>query len=183
MSKELEILAKNHEKWINIVESMGCNPSYSEDIVQEAYIRMDKYISKGTDISYNKDDVNTWYFYLTLRSVYIGSKEKKSVSNFTEEFNIDLMYDEIEDKYKELYNSTGDCDFDNLIENIFKEVNSWEFYHKNMFIAYFTTDASLRKISSTTNIGTNSIYNSTKKYKEIIINKFQEDYNKYIKNK
>ena len=183
MSRELEILAKNHKKWIEMVKGMGCNASKAEDIVQDSYIRMHKYISGGTDISYNNDDVNTWYFYLTLRSVYLGSKEKKSVDNFTEEFNIDLLYDELQHQYNELSPIVSHCDFDNLIEKIFKEVNSWEFYHKNMFIAYFTTNSSLRKISSKTNIGTNSIYNSTKKYKEIIKNKFQQDYDNYIKNK
>lgn len=183
MSRELEILARNHKKWIEMIKGMGCNPADAEDMVQDSYIRMHKYISSGTDISYNNDDVNTWYFYLTLRSVYFGSKEKKSVSNFSDEFNIDLMYDEIYSKYEELNLTDNNCGFDDLIEKIFKEVNSWDFYHKNMFIAYFTTDSSLRKISSKTNIGTNSIYNSTKKYKEIIKNKFQEDYDNYIKNK
>jgi len=183
MSRELEILSLNHKKWIEIVKSMGCNPSEAEDVVQDAYIRMHKYISNGTDVSYNNDDVNTWYFYLTLRSVYFGSKDKKIVSNFSDEFNVDLIYDTVSDKYDELMMSKNNCDFDELIEKIFKEVNSWDFYHKNMFIAYFTTDSSLRNISSKTNIGVNSIYNSTKKYREIIKNKFQEDYDKYIKNK
>ena len=66
---------------------------------------------------------------------------------------------------------------------IFKEVNSWEFYHKNMFIAYFTTDHSLRSISDKANIGVSSLYNSTKKYKEIIISKFKEQYDSYIAKK
>jgi hypothetical protein len=183
MSRELEILAKNHKKWVEMVQGMGCNSSEAEDVVQDSYIKIHKYISKGTDISYNNEDVNTWYFYLTLRSVYLGSKEKKSVKNYSDEFNYDLIYDAIESQYEDLSFIDNIHSFDSLIEKIFKEVNTWDFYHKNMFIAYFTTDSSLRQISSKTSIGTNSIYNSTRKYKDIIKNKFQEDYDKYIKNK
>lgn len=166
-----------------MVKGLGCNEAYAEDMVQEAYLRMHKYLSRGTDISYNGDDVNTYYFYLTLRAVYIGSVERKSVENASQEFNNDIAYSN-----QEYQIDSNDFDADNsklteLMNNIFKEVNSWDFYHKNMFIAYFTTDDSLRKIGKKTNIGTNSLYNSTKKYKKIIKSKFDDEYKRYLKSK
>ena len=61
MSRELELLALKHDKWISLVESLGCNKSYAEDVVQDAYIRVFEYVQKGTNIDYGDDDVNEFY--------------------------------------------------------------------------------------------------------------------------
>ena len=79
MGKELEILARKHDDWINCIKGMGCNESLAEDYVQDAYIKFHNYLQKGKNISYGDDDVNTFYFYMTLRSVYIDDKKKKTV--------------------------------------------------------------------------------------------------------
>jgi len=183
MGNELELLARKHKDWIYLVKSLGCNHEYAEDIVQESYIKMDKYLSRGLDIAFNGNDVNTWFFYTTLRSVYVDYMRKKTVSNSSVWFDESYIfkngdYFDYQDEFDD-----DDSELLELIEDIFKEVNSWDFYHKNMFIAYFTTDSSLRQISKKAKIGTSSLYNSTKKYKEIIKSKFQESYDNYVKSK
>ncbi len=52
INKQLEKLASKHKTWVGLVRSMGCNPSYVEDVVQDAYIRVYEYLNKGVDISY-----------------------------------------------------------------------------------------------------------------------------------
>jgi len=182
MGKELEILARKHDDWINCIKGMGCNESLAEDYVQDAYIKFHNYLQKGKNISYGDDDVNTFYFYMTLRSVYIDAKKKKTVYNSSTIFNESLSETE-EDLSISYEYLNEEKELDDLLNAIFKEVNSWEFYHKNMFIAYFTTDHSLRSISKRANIGTSSLYNSTRKYKEIIISKFKQQYDNYIAKK
>jgi hypothetical protein len=183
MGRELELLAKKHSSWIHIVKGLGCNPEYAEDVVQDSYIKMDKYLSRGTNIDFNGNDVNTYYFFMILRSVYITSVKSKTVSNSSVQFINEVAYRDESHQSNMKDFDDDDSEFTGLINDIFKEVNSWDFYHKNMFIAYFTTDSSLRKISKKAKIGTASLYNSTKKYKEIIKSKFQDDYDNYVKSK
>ena len=47
-------LTNRHNDWINIVKSFGLK-DYAEDLVQEMYIRVIKYIDQGKDIRYNGD--------------------------------------------------------------------------------------------------------------------------------
>ena len=83
INKQLEKLASKHNTWVGLVKSMGCNPSYVEDVVQDAYIRVYEYLEKGVDISYGDDDVNDFYMYMTLRSIYLNRAKKKTIANET----------------------------------------------------------------------------------------------------
>ena len=76
MKTLLELAYKKHKDWITIVCSFGCNPSSAEDIVQEMYIRVLKYIRNGKDLSY-KGDINYLYIYQMLRHMSINLLLKK----------------------------------------------------------------------------------------------------------
>ena len=65
--------------------------------------------------------------------------------------------------------------YERLINKIFVEVNSWDFYKRNIFIAYFTSELSLDKLSAETGIGRSSLYNSIRKYREVIDDMFKVD--------
>ena len=92
INKQLEKLASKHKTWVGLVRSMGCNPSYVEDVVQDAYIRVYEYLNKGVDISYGDDDVNDFYMYMTLRSIYLNKAKKKSIANET----VDMQQEALE---------------------------------------------------------------------------------------
>ena len=64
--KELEKIALKHDRWVALVQNMGCNPSYCEDVVQDAYLKIWSYIEQGKDITYGEDDINDFYVYMTL---------------------------------------------------------------------------------------------------------------------
>ena len=80
MKTTLEKIAEKHEDWHRNVLSFGCKESVAEDIVQEMYLMMHKYIEKGIDISYN-DEINYYYIYKQLRGLFIDlhRKEKKII--------------------------------------------------------------------------------------------------------
>ena len=92
VNRQLEKLASKHKTWVGLVKSMGCNPSYVEDVVQDAYIRVYEYLNKGVDISYGDDDVNDFYMYMTLRSIYLNKAKKKSMANET----VDMQQEALE---------------------------------------------------------------------------------------
>lgn len=180
--KELNILASKHQKWCDLVRGLGCNDSYVEDIVQDAYIRIWEYLQKGVNINYGDDDVNGFYMYMTLRSIYFNSIKKKSIDLYepinTEQLN--TVLNRLKDDYSDIEMEDA---YEVLIDKIFSEVNKWDFYSRNIFIAYFTSGLSLDKLSKDTGIGRSSLYNSIRKYREVIQDMFSEDaQNFYNKN-
>ena len=179
INEQLEKLASKHQNWISLVKNMGCNPSYAEDIVQDAYLRIYHYLEKGIDISYGEDDVNDFYMYMTLRSIYLNKMKKKCVSNEildTQEEKLEYVLGSLKSEFADAEQEEG---FNRLIGKIFDEVNEWDFYSRNVFIAYFTTGLSLDKLSSETGIGRSSLYNSIRRYREIIRENFSEDAEDY----
>jgi DNA-directed RNA polymerase specialized sigma24 family protein len=174
MSRELELLAKKHSRWVSMLRGLGCNPDYAEDFVQDAYIRVYEYVEKGVNIDYGDDDVNEFYFWNVLRSLYYNSQKKGGLDIF--ETNSDEHLNYVLDKLKAEYSDVEMEDaYSRLINKIFTEVNSWDFYSRNIFIAYFTSGLSLDKLSEDTEIGRSSLYNSIRKYREVIQHLFDED--------
>ena len=76
----LQKVALKHKTWVRTVISFGCDPAIAEDIVQEAYIKINKLIEKGLDISYG-NEINYFYVYKTLKTLY-GDLFKASISTF-----------------------------------------------------------------------------------------------------
>jgi len=174
MSRELELLAKNHSRWVAMVKGLGCNNEYAEDFVQDAYIRVWEYLQRGVNIDYGDDDVNQFYFWNVLRSIYYNSQKKKGIEIFETADDNHLQY--VLSKLKSEYEDVEMEDaYSRLITKIFAEVNKWDFYSRNIFIAYFTSGLSLDKLSEDTGIGRSSLYNSIRKYREVIKDLFDED--------
>lgn len=65
----LQELAKNHKKWLKIAYDICKDYDYSNDLVQEMYIKLHD----------NKKEINDAYIFMVLRSIYIDEirKEKK----------------------------------------------------------------------------------------------------------
>lgn len=175
MSSILSKLVEKHDDWIDIVKSLaGRDYDYAEDVVQDAYIRIHKYIEKGRDLSYGEDGVNTFYFYLTLKSVFFGDMRESSVENKDERVHLtDNILMEFVDNVD---NPDFECKYsDELIKEVFLEISSWDWYDRNVFIAYFTTDNSMRKMAKETGIGLHSLYAYIKRGREIILDKFKNE--------
>ena len=176
---QLSKLAGKHQRWVGLVRSMGCNPSVVEDVVQDAYLKVWKYLEKGKNLTYGEDDVNDFYMYMTLRSVYFDGKKKKNVVN-SEVKDQEIMNRAINNLVSEEVSDLESVAFERLVAKIHEEVNTWEFYHRNVFIAYFTSGLSLDKLSKDIGIGRSSLYNSIRKYREVIRGLFNEDAEDYF---
>jgi DNA-directed RNA polymerase specialized sigma24 family protein len=176
---QLSKLASKHNRWVGLVRSMGCNPSLVEDVVQDSYLKVWKYLEKGKNLTYGENDVNDFYMYMTLRSVYFDGKKKKNVVN-SEIKDQEVMDRAIKNLVASEASDIESIAFERLVAKIHEEVNTWEFYHRNVFIAYFTSGLSLDKLSKDIGIGRSSLYNSVKKYREVIRDLFSEDAEDYF---
>ena len=70
------LIAKKHDTWVDIVCTFGCTKRVAEDLVQEMYIKIQLSLEKGKlDIMY-KDEINYYYIFKTLKTLFIDLKRK-----------------------------------------------------------------------------------------------------------
>jgi DNA-directed RNA polymerase specialized sigma24 family protein len=165
----LELLATRHKDWMRMVRSFGCPQHITEDIVQEMYLRMYKYIDRTERIMYG-DDVNTFFVYVTLRNLYIDYTKAKSRIVTTDAFPEDRYELEPEDREQAIQS---------LVDEIWDEVKSWHWYDEKLFTIYMQSEMSMRDLSSETKISLRSIFNTIKNGKERIQSNCKESYDSY----
>jgi DNA-directed RNA polymerase specialized sigma24 family protein len=165
----LKIVAKDHKEWVKLVQSFG-EDFFSEDIVQESYIRLYKYC-KPENIIQN-GQVNKGFMYFVLRNLYllhIKSEKKNALVSLS---GLEVLKDETTDLTKEEA-------YSKMLSKIHEEVDSWHWYDKQLFTIYKDTDLSIRDIAKETTISSSSIFNTLKNCKSKIKTKFKEDYEDY----
>ena len=184
-----------HKEWIQMVISLG-GGNYSEDIVQEAYIKLNKYNCEDKIIQNNK--VSKGYMFFVLRSLFINYIKQ---ANKIKKINIENLYDLTdktwfcdvsnnshsfrnikENQEKVHYNSedvTKEIAYGKICNKIDTEINTWHWYDKKIFQVYRDTPLSIRGMAEETNISTTNIFHTLKKGKNIINKKFLEDYQDY----
>ena len=69
--------------------------------------------------------------------------------------------------------------FDKIIDGINDEVKQWYWYDRKIWQIHFDQEKSMRRISSDTTISLSSIFNTLKKCKNKIRDKFSEDVEDY----
>lgn len=165
MKTTLEKIAEKHEDWHRIVLSFGCKESVAEDIVQEMYLMMHKYIEKGIDISYN-DEINYYYIYKQLRGLFIDlhRKEKKIIKT-----NIDILSEFIDEQgeTKQVDVCGAMKQMDNLLDKTF-----W--YDRTVF-EIVSDGMPIAELARKTNISYYSLYNTYKNVKQLIKNNIEWD--------
>jgi len=151
VKKSMELLFKKHSNWIDIVCSFGLEKSLAEDIVQEMYIKIQLSIEKGLDISYGKDDINYYYIFKCLRSLFLDLKRKaKNVKRVGVE---------------NLSSKEGDVDFTEKYELVTNELSKMYWYDRKVF-EFINSGESIASLSRKTGIPYYSLYNTYKKVKK-----------------
>lgn len=179
----IELLSKYHKLWISMGISMGIPKYLVDDIVQDMYLRLNKYIKDPDKIMYKENDINKFYVYITIKNLYNDYLKQKNKHRTLNIDDIEVSYEIVEPSTQlQLENEQKKQNAEEtLIENIKKEVESWDrWYDQKLFKIYYETDISMRKLSADTNISVTSIFNSCKNYKQIINTKFAEDFQDYI---
>lgn len=145
----LELLSKRHDEWIRMAMSFGANRDSAQDLVQDMYLRMYKYVENPERIMYNEDEVNTYFVFVVLRNLFISSQKSMS---FDELEDIDGEIEEPNYDYENAYNR--------LLDELWEEVESWHWYDTKLFKLYHNTDMTIKRISEETKISERSIWNT-----------------------
>jgi RNA polymerase sigma factor (sigma-70 family) len=144
---------------------------YAEDIVQEMYIRLNRYVEEPDRIMY-KGEPNKLFVWVTLRNMVRNFQNKKDLLVFSGDM---VEYDKEEDAF-----DYGEAEaFERLIEKIWESTTELHWYDKKMFEIYHTTEMSMRDIEKETKISLYSIFDTLKKTKSYVREKIQEDYEDY----
>jgi len=185
MKNWLEEIAKYHENWIKIARKFGAG-SYSEDVVQEMYLKVHKYADEKKTIVNGK--VNSRYIYLVLYSISIEFvRQKDKIYKIQiEEFYKDKDFAEIIDEDLKKLTSKDELDreeaYSRLCNKMDNELENWHFYDVGIFKIYRDTNLSIRGMAKDTKISFVNIFHTLKKGKKIMREKFGEDCEDY-KNK
>ena len=176
----LEIIAKRHELWLQMVVNMGCPVDVAQDIVQSMYLKIHRLVKDGKRIMYSNDEVNRFYIYLTLRNMYFDYVKAKNKYTFFEYLEAD-EYDAMEDyKFDEDINIEKFKAFEFINEKVVEEISTWSRYDIILAYLYLKTDYSMRDIAEGSGISLTSIFNSVKNYKKILKEKLGEHWEDYI---
>lgn len=159
----LELLYKKHRDWRDIVESFGVNPDTAEDLVMEMYIRIAKYVKSGNDIMYDKDEVNYYYIFRTLKHLHydLHKKESKIIKIDIEDISYDLKADEY-------------MDYDHLYNRFNEELDNLYFYDRRVF-DIIEGGVNCTKLSNETNIPYHRITHTYKKAKRQLFNRLKNE--------
>ena len=145
----MELLFQKNNDWIEICKSFGLDEETAKDLTQEMYIKIQLKIENDKlDISYN-DEINYYYIFKTLRSMFIDLYRKKKkvtiVRNLTEYKKSDT-YVNYDDKYKQIQD----------------QLDTMYWYNKKVF-EIVNSGTSIAELSRKSGIPYYSLYNTYKK--------------------
>ena len=160
-------VAKHHKEWVGLIKQWG-EHFYAEDLVQEMYLKLNQSTTEEKIVK--NGVVNKSYVWFALRSVFIDYQRGKKWEKVSLD-NIQLPYEAL------------DVDSESALQKIFieidKEIDSWHWYDKKMFLLYINSDKSMRDIEDGTGISLSSIFTTIKGCKTRIANRVGEDYEDY----
>jgi len=174
----LELLSQRHEEWLKMARSFGTDTHEAEDLVQEMYLRMYKYVDNPERIMYNETEVNTYFVFVVLRNLFFSSKKSLSylAALHIEELNeLDGEMEDVNYEFEEAHR--------NLIDDLWAEVETWHWYDTKLFKLYHNTDMTIKKLSEETKISERSIWNTLDNGRKKIKQRQEKSYEIYKKAK
>lgn len=163
-------LSKHHEEWIKIVRGFG-EYFYTEDIVQEMYIKLSKH--ENVERFYKSGKIYKGFIWITLRNMFVDyqkAKLKLEKVSITEAIQ---LKDESESNEK--------TNAKNLIDlKINFIVDSWHWYDKKLFNLYRDSGLSYRQIEKETGISFKSVYSTITNCKKSLKHELGECYEDLI---
>ncbi len=157
MVDPLIALYKKHQQWCEIVESFGCNPDTAEDIVMEMYIRIKRKVDEGVDIMFSETQVNYYYIFKTLNSMYLDLRKKEKR----------VQLEDLEDKH---FKMDDKIDYDEVYDLVQEELKEFHWYDQEVY-RLIEGGMSIMALSNKTKIGYHSLRNTYNKVKNRIKNK------------
>ena len=150
VQKTMKMVAAKHNEWLNIVLSFGCKPETAEDIVQEMYIKIQLKLEKGLDIMYNEKEINYYYIFKTLKSLFYDLKRKGK--------NITIV------SIDDVHLTTSDINYEEPYKKIENELSKMFWYDRKVF-EIINEGESIAEFSRKSKIHYYSLYNTYNRVK------------------
>ena len=153
IQETMKLIAKKHKDWVQICMSFGCKKELAEDLTQEMYIKIMLLIEKkGLDIMYNEKEINYYYIFKTLRTLFYDYKRKGKNINLVSIENVHLTINDV--NYEEPY------------DKVQKELSRMFWYDRKVFEIINSGDESIAEFSRKSKIQYYSLYNTYQKVKK-----------------
>jgi DNA-directed RNA polymerase specialized sigma24 family protein len=134
-----------------MAKSFGCDEHSAQDLVQDMYLRLHRYVENPERVMHG-DEINTYFVFVVLRNLYI-TQAKASVIDYLEDMSdLDGSYSDADWESEGIFNE--------LIDDIWKEVEKWHWYDTKMFKIYHKSPMTIKNISEETKISERSIWNT-----------------------
>ena len=153
-----------------MAKSFKCSDDTANEVVQEMYIRLSKYIDNPERIMYDEDNINTYYVYVTMRNIYLTGIQKR---------NRYVEYKPINEEAFEEFDKEREYAMEKILNGIRSRVEKWYWYDKKLWEIHFDRQMSMRAIAAATTISLSSIFNTLKSCKNKIREEFGEDIEDY----
>ena len=145
------LIANKHKEWLEICMSFGCKKELAEDLTQEMYIKIMLLIEKkGLDIMYNEKEINYYYIFKTLKTLFYDYKRKGK--------NIKLV------SIDNLQISESDVNYIEPYSKVEKALSNMYWYDRKVF-EIIQGGESIAEFSRKSKIQYYSLYNTYKKVK------------------
>lgn len=151
----LEKAYQKHKTWLNICRSFGLDNETAKDIVSEMYLKLHDITEKGTDITYGKDDINYYYIFKILYTMFLQLKKKQSRVRFVDEDVLKHIEGPMEVEYAVLEKKFND-EFDKL-----------HWYDQKVF-EIIASGTKISELSRKTTITYISLYNTYRNVKKML---------------
>ena len=151
VQRTMILVAAKHKEWLEIVLSFGCKKEVAEDLVQEMYIKIQLKLEKGLDIMYNEKEINYYYIFKTLRTLFYDLKRKSK--------NIKIV--PIED----INLTTTDVNYQEPYKKIQEELSKMYWYDRKIF-EIINGGETIAELSRNSLIHYHSLYNTYRKVKK-----------------
>lgn len=152
---------KKRHLWLSYLYSMGCRKDLANDIVQDMYLRIDRYVKEcKPNITY-KGDLNYYFFWVILKNMYIDNRRKRNTSPimYVSEYHVerhDEVYDELpEELFLDKHRSIVDYieqNADDFLIDLFEDYFIKEYkiteLSKQKDLTYWQTRFKLKKMKT-----------------------------------
>jgi RNA polymerase sigma factor (sigma-70 family) len=153
----LDKLAEKHSDWIRIVQSFGCDLMTSEDLVQDMYLKVYDWSEKNNrSILYNKNEVNYYFIYKALRSIWLNHV------NYSNRYTDKELVENLN------LSTEGQESTEATLQVIEEKLSQLYWYDRKIFELVYKDGISMLQISYKTGIDYCSIKRTIKKVKKIL---------------
>ncbi len=163
MVNVLNIVAKEHQKWLRIARSFGLAET-AEDLVQDMYLKIHDWKGKyDKTLMFNKTEVNHYFVFLVLRNLFLdlcrANKKKAAKLN-----SIKMQHStrQINIEYQE------------QLELLKSEISSWHLYDRKIYELLYQEGYSMLELSKQTGIDYYSIYRTKNKIQKLLNQKLEK---------